>query len=102
MSNAYITARDARKVYANFMMVETGIYDVTLLLGEHPLTSTWGVEVEAVKQPPVIHTIVKINPLLAKVLHLILTKHLEIHQQKVGVMNIPKSILHDLGLEELI
>ena len=94
----YTITPETQKIYVNFASVETGIYDVSLILGEHILQTTD----QQTAIPPAARTIIKMSTMLAKVLMVILTKHLRIYEQQVGSITIPKSILHDLGLEELI
>ena len=94
----YTITPETQKIYVNFALVETGIYDISLILGEHIPQITD----QQTAVPPTACAIIKMSTIFAKVLMHILTKHLRIYEQQVGSITIPKSILHDLGLEELI
>ena len=94
----YTITPETQRIYVNFVLVETGIYDISLILGENIPQSTD----QQTAVPPAARTIIKMSTMLAKVLMHILTKHLRIYEQQVGSITIPKSILHDLGMEELI
>ena len=71
--------------------IQTQLYGSTLLLGELR-------EGEA----PKIKVKIKVSPQMAKVLSLILSKHVREYERDVGDINIPKSLYHALGLEEMI
>ncbi len=94
----YITTPETQKIYANFALIETGIFDISLILGENEPQSIN----PPTPLPPTARTIVKMSMMLVKVLSLILSSHLRIYEREIGTIVVPKSILHDLGLEELI
>ena len=77
--------------YVDAVHVETQLYSTTLYLGElRP------------DQPQLVRVTIKVSPPMAKVLSLILSKHVRLYENDIGPINIPKQLLHDLGLEELI
>lgn len=77
--------------YVDSVNIQTHLYGSTLLLGE--LRSD---------APALVKVIVKVSPPMAKVLSLILSKHVREYEGEVGPIPIPKKLLHSLGLEELI
>lgn len=88
----YELAKDVSEFYVDTVHVETQLYGSTLFLG-----TLRGPEV-----PPSIKVVVKVSPQLMKVLSLILSKHVRDYEHGIGQIAIPKQIIHDLGLEELI
>ena len=78
---------DTPEFYVDSAHVNTQLYGSTLLLGELR-------EGEAAK--------IKVSPQMAKVLSLILSKHVREYERDVGEINIPKQLYHALGLEEMI
>lgn len=53
-------------------------------------------------QPPLVKAIVKMSPPMAKVMSLILAKHVRQYEEDMGPINLPKDLYHNLGLEEYI
>ena len=82
---------DTPEFYIDSAHVQTQLYGSTLLLGELR-------EGEAA----MIKVKVKVSPQMAKVLSLILSKHVREYERDVGEINIPKRLYHALGLEEMI
>ena len=78
---------DTPEYYVDSAHVNTQLYGSTLLLGELR-------EGETPK--------IKVSPQMAKVLSLILSKHVREYERDVGAINIPKPLYHQLGLEEMI
>ena len=77
--------------YVDGVHVETQLYGSTLYLGElRP------------EQPQLVKVTIKMSPQMTKVLSLILGKHVRNYEENIGPISIPKMLLHDLGLEELI
>lgn len=77
--------------YVDAVHVETQLYGSTLYLGEM-----------RANEPQLVKVTVKVSPQMAKVVSLILSKHVRQYEEQVGPISIPKALLHDLGLEELI
>ncbi len=77
--------------YVDAVHVQTQLYGSTLYLGEL-----------REDQPQKVQVVVKMSPQMAKVVSLILGKHVRGYEEKFGPIGIPKQLLHDLGLEELI
>ncbi len=77
--------------YVDGVHVETQLYGSTLYLGELRRD-----------EPQSVKVVIKVSPQMAKVLSLILSKHVRNYEQDIGPISIPKMLLHDLGLEELI
>lgn len=77
--------------YVDSVHVQTHLYGSTLHLGEL-----------REGQPSLVKVKVKMSPQMAKVVSLILQKHVRNYEQGVGPIPIPKELLHNLGLEELI
>ncbi len=82
---------DTPEFYIDSAHIQTQLYGSTLLLGELR-------EDEA----PKIKVKIKVSPQMAKVLSLILSKHVREYERDVGAINIPKPLYHQLGLEEMI
>ena len=80
------------EVYIDSVHMRTQLYGSTLFLGE----------LRTPPDKPLIRTVVKISPQMAKVLSLILKKHVEDYERNIGPIAIPNELLHNLGLEELI
>lgn len=53
-------------------------------------------------QPPLVKAIVKMSPPMAKVMSLILAKHVRQYEEDMGSISLPKNLYHSLGLEEYI
>jgi len=77
--------------YVDAVHVETHLYGTTLYLGEMRQNA-----------PELVKVLIKMSPQMAKVLNLILGKHVRNYEQDIGQIAVPKALLHDLGLEELI
>lgn len=77
--------------YVDAVNVETQLYGSKLLLGD--LRSG---------QPSLIRVIIKMSPQMAKVVSLILSKHIRNYEADIGPITLPNRLLHSLGLEELI
>ena len=77
--------------YIDSANIQTQFYGSTLLLGELRQD-----------KPPLINVKIKVSPQMVKVLSLIMSKHVREYERDVGEIVIPKSLLHDLGLEDLI
>jgi hypothetical protein len=77
--------------YIDAVNVETQLYGSTLLLGE--LRNG---------EPQLVRVAIKMSPQLAKVLSLILSKHVRSYEERIGPLAIPNEIIHNLGLEELL
>ena len=88
---AFEVPEDTPEFYIDSAHVQTQFYGSTLLLGELR-------EGEAA----MIKVKVKVSPQMAKVLSLILSKHVREYERDVGEINIPKRLYHALGLEEMI
>lgn len=89
--NAYEIPGDTPEFYVDSAHVQTQLYGSTLLLGEL-----------REGEPPVVRVKVKVSPQMAKVLSLILSKHVREYERDVGEITIPKQLYHALGLEEMI
>ena len=89
--NAYELPVDTPEFYVDSAHVQTQLYGSTLLLGEL-----------REGEPPVVRVKVKVSPQMAKVLSLILSKHVREYERDVGEITIPKQLYHALGLEEMI
>ena len=79
------------EMYADSIQIQTQLYGSTLLLGELRQG-----------EPPLIKAKVKVSPQMAKVLSLILSKHVREYERDIGAIAIPNQLLHDLGLEDEI
>ncbi len=88
---AFEVPEDTPEFYVDSAHINTQLYGSTLLLGELR-------EGEAAK----IKVKIKVSPQMAKVLSLILSKHVREYERDVGEINIPKRLYHALGLEEMI
>jgi len=77
--------------YVDAVNIETQLYGTTLQLGE--------LRPDA---PQLVKVTVKLSPQMAKVLSLILDSHVRQYETGIGPISIPKQLLHDLGLEDLI
>ena len=77
--------------YIDSLNIGTQLYGCTMWLG----TLRQG-------QPPLVSAIVKMSPQMAKVMSLILAKHVREYEEKTGAINLPKDLYHNLGLEEYI
>ena len=77
--------------YVDSMNVATQLYGCTIWLGTL-----------RAEQPPLVRAILKISPPMAKVMSLILSKHIREYERDIGPINIPKTLYHSLGLEEYI
>ncbi len=88
---AFEVPEDTPEFYIDSAHINTQLYGSTLLLGELR-------EGEAAK----IKVKIKVSPQMAKVLSLILSKHVREYERDVGEINIPKRLYHALGLEEMI
>ena len=89
--NAYELPADTPEFYVDSAHVQTQLYGSTLLLGEL-----------REGEPPVVKVKVKVSPQMAKVLSLIMSKHVREYERDVGEITIPKPLYHALGLEEMI
>lgn len=89
--NTYELPGDTPEFYVDSAHVQTQLYGSTLLLGEL-----------REGEPPVVRVKVKVSPQMAKVLSLILSKHVREYERDVGEITIPKQLYHALGLEEMI
>ena len=88
---AYEIPVDTPEFYVDSVHIQTQLYGSTLLLGEL-----------REGEPPVVKVKVKVSPQMAKVLSLILSKHVREYERDVGEITIPKQLYHALGLEEMI
>lgn len=79
------------EVYVDSLNVGTQLYGCTMWLGRLRQG-----------QPSLVKAIVKMSPPMAKVMSLILSKHVRQYEQDMGPINLPKSLYHSLGLEEYI
>ncbi len=77
--------------YIDSLNVGTQLYGCTMWLG----TLRQG-------QPPLVSAIVKMSPQMAKVMSLILAKHVRQYEENTGAISLPKDLYHNLGLEEYI
>ena len=77
--------------YVDAVNVETQLYGSKLLLGD--LRSG---------QPSLVRVVIKMSPQMAKVVSLILSKHIRNYEADIGPITLPNELLHNLGLEELI
>lgn len=89
--DGYEFPEDTPEFYVDSAHVQTQLYGSTLLLGEL-----------REGEPPVVKVKVKVSPQMAKVLSLILSKHVREYERDVGEITIPKQLYHALGLEEMI
>lgn len=85
-------AENASEVYVDSVHVGTQLYGATLYLGK----------LREGDKPPLTVAVVKVSPQMLKALGLIINKHVREYEQGVGPIALPKKLLHDLGLEELI
>ncbi len=88
----YELAKDAPEFYVDAVHVETQLYGSTLFLGV----------LRGANEPSLTKVVIKASPQLMKVLSLIISKHVSNYEENIGPIAIPKTIIHDLGLEELI
>ena len=88
---AFEVPEDTPEFYIDSAHVQTQLYGSTLLLGELRESEAAMIKVK-----------VKVSPQMAKVLSLILSKHVREYERDVGEINIPKRLYHALGLEEMI
>ena len=79
------------EVYVDSINVGTQLFGSTMWLGTLRQD-----------QPPLVKVIVKMSPPMAKVMSLILAKHVRRYEQDTGPINLPKDLYHHLGLEEYI
>jgi hypothetical protein len=77
--------------YVDGIHLETQLYGITLNLGD--------LRPDA---PMRLKAIIKMSPQLAKVLSLLLASHVRQYEENIGAITIPKTILHDMGLEDAI
>ena len=77
--------------YVDSINVGTQLYGCTMWLGTL-----------RAEQRPLVRAIIKMSPPMAKVMSLILSKHIRNYEQDIGPINIPKALYHSLGLEEYI
>lgn len=84
-------AEDLREFYVDSVQVSTQLYTCVLNLGDL-----------RANQPSLIRLRVKVSPQTAKVLGLILSKHIRNYEERFGEIGIPTKLYHDLGLEEYI
>jgi len=89
--NTYELPADTPEFYVDSASIQTQLYGSTLLLGE--------LREDA---PPAVKVKIKVSPQMAKVLSLILSKHVREYERDVGEITIPKPLYHALGLEEMI
>ena len=85
------TAEDACEVYVDSVHVATQLYGSTLYLGKL-----------REGEKPLAIVVAKVSPQMLKALGLIINKHVREYEQGVGLIALPKQLLHDLGLEEQI
>jgi len=77
--------------YVDSINVATQLYGCTMWLGTL-----------RAEQPPLVRVAIKMSPPMAKVMSLILAKHIREYERDIGPINIPKALYHSLGLEEYI
>lgn len=77
--------------YVDAANLETTFYGTTLQLGDMRPDA-----------PQLVKVTIKMSPQLAKVMSLILTSHVRQYEDGIGPIIVPKQLLHDLGLEDLI
>jgi hypothetical protein len=77
--------------YVDAVNVETQLYGSKLLLGDLRQG-----------EPSLTKVVVKMSPQMAKVLSLILSKHIRNYEEGIGPITLPNNLLHSLGLEEMI
>ena len=83
--------KDTPEYYVDSLNVATQLYGCTMWLG----TLRAG-------EPPLVRVTLKMSPPMAKVMSLILAKHIREYERDIGPINIPKALYHSLGLEEYI
>ncbi|MEK7353451.1 MAG: hypothetical protein AABZ77_02960 [Chloroflexota bacterium] len=84
-------AENASEVYADSVQVGTNLYGSTLYLGKL-----------REGQKPLTLSVVKVSPQMLKALGLIINKHVREYERDIGPIALPKQLLHDIGLEELL
>ena len=77
--------------YVDSVSISTQLYGSTMLLG----TLRPGL-------PAVVKVVIKMSPPMAKVMSLILSKHVRQYEEGTGPVTLPKELYHKLGLEEYI
>ena len=77
--------------YIDSLNISTQLYGCTMWIGT-----------VRQNQPPLVKAIVKMSPPMAKVMSLILSKHVRQYEGDTGPINLPKDLYHNLGLEEYI
>jgi hypothetical protein len=77
--------------YIDAVNIETQLYGSKLLLGDL-----------RAGQPSLVKVVIKMSPQMAKVVSLILSKHIRNYENDIGPITLPNDLLHSLGLEELI
>ena len=82
---------DTPEYYIDSVNISTQLYGSTLDLGQL-----------REDEPPLVKVRIKVSPPMAKVLSVILNRHVENYEQEVGAINIPPQVYHSLGFEELI
>ena len=83
--------KDTPEYYVDSLNVATQLYGCTMWLGTLRADG-----------PPLVRVILKMSPPMAKVMSLILSKHIREYERDIGPINIPKALYHWLGLEEYI
>lgn len=84
-------AADHLDVYADSFTVQTQLFGQTLQFG-----------VVREDAPPLVKVTVKVSPQMAKVMGLLISKHIRQYEEQTGKIGLPNEMLHDFGLEEEI
>jgi len=82
---------DLPEYYVDSVHITTQLYSSTLYMGQMKPDGS-----------STFKLAVKMSPPMAKVVSLILAKHVRNYESDVGEIKIPKELLHNLGLEEML
>jgi hypothetical protein len=81
----------AQELYVDSVNVGTHLWGSTLYLGKLR---------EANK--PLVQAVVKVSPQMLKAIGLIINKHVREYERDIGPIALPKRLLHDMGLEDMV
>ena len=87
----YEVPENTPEFYIDGVNIETQLYGTTMYLGSLRRD-----------EPQLVKVIVKMSPQMAKVLGLILSKHIQGYEKDMGPISLPKQLLHNLGLEDML
>jgi len=82
---------EAKEFYIDSAHVATQLYSTIAYLGK-----------SRENEKPLVQLILRMSPPMLKALSLILSKHVKDYERGVGPIALPKQLLHDLGMDELL